>query len=235
MLLVGLPVAMIRRRCRALLQSPAEPETWQAPGLPDARAGWPASVALTLAGVAAGLAPNDAYADRLLCVEARRELQAAYEAAGGASPTLVSPSSTPVRSPPPSSSAAGAGTTAPAATTVAAATASVAEGYEGRECVICMEAPRQVRFAPCGHAATCRSCAEDLRRAHQPCPSCRGEVSGWADEGRHVALQTTFVQQPRPHPQHAPEASPQGGDAAFVQAGRGFGGRGGRGVGGGRR
>ena len=97
--------------------------------------------------------------------------------------------------------------------------------------------PSQVRFAPCGHAATCRSCAEDLRRSHQPCPSCRGEVSDWADEGAHVALQTTFVQQGRaPQPQHAPASAEVGGDGGPPQVGRGrSSARGGRGAGGGRR
>jgi hypothetical protein len=98
--------------------------------------------------------------------------------------------------------------------------------------------PSQVRFAPCGHAATCRSCAEDLRRSHQPCPSRSwGEVSDWADEGAHVALQTTFVQQGRaPQPQHAPASAEVGGDGGPPQVGRGrSSARGGRGAGGGRR
>ena len=144
MVLVGLPVAMIRRHCRALLQSPSDPEAWQAPGLPDVHAEWPTFVALVLAGVVIGLAPGDAYADRLPCADARRELQLAYEAAGGAS--FVRGSSMPAPAHYSFSSSTAATVAAAAA---AAATAGEAGSTEGRECVICMAAPRQVRSAPC--------------------------------------------------------------------------------------
>ena len=74
---------------------------------------------------------------------------------------------------------------------------------EGRECIICMAAPRQVRFAPCGHASTCLRCAEDLQqrekldpekivrarggRAPCPGPSIGGARPGPGLEGRAMA------------------------------------------------
>ena len=111
----------------------------QAPGVPDANAEWPPAVAISVAGVVAGLAPNDAYADRLSCAEARRCLQAAYEAAGGL----------------PANSTPAFAATSSSSTTAVLAASGLARGQaaallEGRECQICMEAPRQVRFAPCG-------------------------------------------------------------------------------------
>ena len=44
-----------------------------------------------------------------------------------------------------------------------------------RECVICEDAPRQVRFL-CGHACCCEGCAELVRTASNVCPQCRAPL-----------------------------------------------------------
>jgi hypothetical protein len=47
-----------------------------------------------------------------------------------------------------------------------------------RECVVCMSAPRSVRFT-CGHCCCCGDCAERLMNAQPPlkCPSCRAPIA----------------------------------------------------------
>jgi hypothetical protein len=87
--LVGRPAIGLIDACRHLHRYPDRPERWQAPGLPDARAGeWPAEVATGLAGVVAGL--TDHYKeDRLPLPDALRELEAIAEAAGPPPPGSV--------------------------------------------------------------------------------------------------------------------------------------------------
>ena len=47
-------------------------------------------------------------------------------------------------------------------------------------CMICMDAPRAVRFRPCGHAVACADCAAMLRTgvAIARCPYCREVIEG---------------------------------------------------------
>ena len=45
-----------------------------------------------------------------------------------------------------------------------------------RECVVCMDAPRQTRLRPCCHVLLCSACATDLLRQRRPCPHCRAAV-----------------------------------------------------------
>lgn len=48
-----------------------------------------------------------------------------------------------------------------------------AEDVEGRECVICMSAPRDTTVLPCRHMCICKACAEALRNQTNKCPICR--------------------------------------------------------------
>ena len=76
-----------------------------------------------------------------------------------------------------------------------------AHAIEERECIICMSAPRHVRFA-CGHSAVCRGCLEPFMRPPRPvCPHCRAPVRQ-ADlrDSDAVAREDTFV---RPLPSRA--------------------------------
>ena len=67
-----------------------------------------------------------------------------------------------------------------------------------RECIMCMSAPRHVRFE-CGHAALCRDCAETFFQRGRPvCPHCRAPVTQAGTEvSDAVANENTFVR-PRP-------------------------------------
>lgn len=64
-----------------------------------------------------------------------------------------------------------------------------------RECVVCMSAPRTLRFSECGHSALCRGCAgQFMQRARPICPHCRGAVSQQGlIESDDVAREPTFV------------------------------------------
>eukprot|EP00964_Phaeocystis_antarctica_P069801 scaffold42457_cov68-Phaeocystis_antarctica.AAC.10 len=67
-----------------------------------------------------------------------------------------------------------------------------------RTCVVCWDAPREVRFAPCGHAVCCRRCAAEACCAAPPasgrgeggCPICKGRIASWVEEG--VQQQSTW-------------------------------------------
>ncbi len=43
-------------------------------------------------------------------------------------------------------------------------------------CNICMNKPKAMRFAPCGHMATCAECAEEIMDNNGACPLCRTPV-----------------------------------------------------------
>merc|ERR1712086_491625 len=73
-----------------------------------------------------------------------------------------------------------------------------------KECMVCHDAPRSVRF-DCGHAVCCQACATKLEQAAERraltgnggyCPLCRsqfqlGRISK-GRKGRHVAMEPTF-------------------------------------------
>ncbi|KAF3777514.1 hypothetical protein EJ110_NYTH40585 [Nymphaea thermarum] len=49
--------------------------------------------------------------------------------------------------------------------------------YDGKICVICYEEPRNCFFVPCGHCATCYSCAQRIEGVDfKPCPICRRQI-----------------------------------------------------------
>ena len=64
-----------------------------------------------------------------------------------------------------------------------------------RECMLCMSAPRHVRF-PCGHSSLCQGCVGPFMQRREPvCPICRARVT---QQGlivsADVAREDTFVQ-----------------------------------------
>ena len=81
---------------------------------------------------------------------------------------------------------------------VVAATASSseaeAEAAEARVCIICEEAPREVRFA-CGHALVCNGCLPVVVAQHNKCPTCARPFGAQpvVERGRHVRGAPTFV------------------------------------------
>lgn len=64
-----------------------------------------------------------------------------------------------------------------------------------RECVVCMDAPREYAFCPCGHYLLCAAC--NAATTHPTCPKCATPVEStlritvparwWYDEARHEA------------------------------------------------
>jgi len=76
---------------------------------------------------------------------------------------------------------------------VVAATASSLEA-EARMCIICEEAPREVRFA-CGHALVCNGCLPAIVEKYKKCPTCDRPFGAQpvAERGMHVRGAPTFV------------------------------------------
>jgi len=48
----------------------------------------------------------------------------------------------------------------------------------GTRCTVCLDAARDVLLQPCGHVATCHSCANRLVSADNSCPICREQITG---------------------------------------------------------
>ena len=107
----------------------------------------------------------------------------AAENVGGAAPPPARPPTTPSAPPLP--------VTVPVAPPV---------DLYARECIICLENPRHVRFG-CGHSCLCRECLETFMQQPRPaCPTCRQPVSASDSAlllGTHVAAEESFVN-PRP-------------------------------------
>ena len=74
--LTGLEAVNIVPRCRHLLRSPAHPDKWMAPGVPDARAGeWPMEVTSGLVEIIKGLALELFKEERMPLPEALSQLE----------------------------------------------------------------------------------------------------------------------------------------------------------------
>lgn len=56
-------------------------------------------------------------------------------------------------------------------------------------CLVCLDALRDWQMVPCGHAAACKSCAQQLQQHQLPCPVCRAPVTGLC----YKQFQQTFV------------------------------------------
>ena len=65
---------------------------------------------------------------------------------------------------------------------------------EARMCIVCEDAPREVRFA-CGHATVCKKCLPDILERHRKCPMCNVAFGAQpvAEHGAHVRTAPTFV------------------------------------------
>ena len=65
---------------------------------------------------------------------------------------------------------------------------------EARLCIICEEAPREVRFA-CGHALVCNGCLPVVVEQCKKCPTCDRPFGAQpvAERGTHVRVAPTFV------------------------------------------
>lgn len=82
-----------------------------------------------------------------------------------------------------------------------------------KECMICMAAPRSVRYA-CGHLTCCADCTQMLlftegeRCPQNMCPTCRARIVVLGT-GTDLAYEATFVQQacPPPPPVEMPRAA----------------------------
>lgn len=56
-------------------------------------------------------------------------------------------------------------------------------------CLVCLDASRDWQMVPCGHAAACKTCAQQLQQHELPCPVCRAPVTGLC----YRQFQQTFV------------------------------------------
>ena len=72
--------------------------------------------------------------------------------------------------------------------------AAAAAAEETRACIICEEAPREVRFA-CGHALVCNGCLPVVVEQCKKCPTCDRPFGAQpvAERGAHVRGAPTFV------------------------------------------
>ena len=72
--------------------------------------------------------------------------------------------------------------------------AATEEIGEARLCIICEEAPREVRFA-CGHALVCNGCLPVVVEQCKKCPTCDRPFGAQpvAERGTHVRVAPTFV------------------------------------------
>ena len=170
MALTGLPAAEIKQRCRHMLKWPTQPQRWQPPGVPDVAAGsWDGGASIGLAEVIQGLDEKWSE-DRMPLPDVLAQLEAMVVAATAASASAGSSSSS----------------------SAVAVAAEAAE--EARVCIICEEAPREVRFA-CGHALVCNGCLPVVVEQYKKCPTCDRPFGAQpvAERGTHVRVAPTFV------------------------------------------
>ena len=80
------------------------------------------------------------------------------------------------------------------AATASSLEAEAAMAAEARMCIICEEAPREVRFA-CGHALVCSGCLPAIVEQCKKCPTCDRPFGAQpvAERGTHVRGAPTFV------------------------------------------
>ena len=204
-----------------MLRNPDRPSNWEEPGVPDGLAGeWPDIVASGLAEVAAGLteeykSDRKTLSDALASLNAlinKQEVEAALQLSVSRETAATAVET-----------AAAVGTAAAPGTAAAVGTATAVAAAMPpamKECSICLDAPREVRF-PCGHALVCVSCLSAIRarartksieasdatrsvaeraaareEAVARCPTCRAAIgpSPIAERGAQLAMASTFVQ-----------------------------------------
>jgi hypothetical protein len=81
-----------------------------------------------------------------------------------------------------------------AATALSSEAAAAVLAADARVCIICEEAPREVRFA-CGHALVCNGCLPAIVEQCKKCPTCDRPFGAQpvAERGTHVRVAPTFV------------------------------------------
>jgi hypothetical protein len=87
-------------------------------------------------------------------------------------------------------------------------------GAAARQCLVCLDAPRAVRFG-CGHLVACSDCAQILHARGDPCPLCRGvlDAAWFVDVVPGANEATNMVMDAPPPPMTPPHV---GGAAASV-------------------
>lgn len=161
--LTGLSVTGVLSKCRMLIMKPTEPSKWTAPGVPDARAGeWPEAVKVKLACLMKDTSCQLFLEDRKPLPEVLEELESLCRDYGVGE--------------------------APCADVLAAERAA---RQPLSECVICMDAKREVRFA-CGHALCCRACLEALVLKVSECPTCKAPLTLGDDTPASTCRVETF-------------------------------------------
>ncbi|OQR99884.1 hypothetical protein ACHHYP_03999 [Achlya hypogyna] len=67
-------------------------------------------------------------------------------------------------------------TLGPVAAPSLAHSASLPEDRVPSECIVCFDGPQNAVCVPCGHAAICMKCADNIRLSTRLCPVCRADV-----------------------------------------------------------
>ena len=49
---------------------------------------------------------------------------------------------------------------------------------QSTQCIVCMDAEREVFYLSCGHLLVCAGCDERLEQSKMPCPNCRKKING---------------------------------------------------------
>ena len=162
--LVAQPAIGLKKTCRLMLRQPETPGSWQTPGVPDAEAGeWPSDVVVSLATMINRLTREDED-ERMALQDALQQLEMILDTHD--------------------ENAAGA----PGSV---GATPAEATPFEERACVVCDDAPREVRFR-CGHACCCAFCASLIGERNGGCPICRAPSHPLLAVGEHLREAPTF-------------------------------------------
>eukprot|EP00900_Chrysochromulina_parva_P015167 jgi/Chrpa1/23651/Chrysochromulina_OHIO_Genome00013361-RA len=162
MSLTGLPAVGLFHRCHELLRRTDDVAAWE--HLLDGF--WPRSVAAEVAQIAHALCMPLFREDRLPLPDALRQIT-----------SVISQSS----------EALAQGRLG----TAGAGSASTVAADELRCCVVCDDAPREVRFR-CGHACCCAECAKLVEHSGSQCPICRGRTHPLCATGVHLRDAATF-------------------------------------------
>jgi serine/threonine protein kinase len=162
MSLTGLPAVGLFHRCHELLRRTDDVAAWE--HLLDGF--WPRSVAAEVAQIAHALCMPLFREDRLPLPDALRQITSAISQ---------------------SSEALAQGRLG----TAGAGSASTVAADELRCCVVCDDAPREVRFR-CGHACCCAECAKLVEHSGSQCPICRGRTHPLCATGVHLRDAATF-------------------------------------------
>ena len=178
MCLTGLSGLKIVQKCKTMMRNPDRPSKWQPPAVPDATAGEWPEETAVGLAELAVGLAAEQYADDRMTLA--EAIEKLEELCAAHPPVVAAAATAPPAAPPPAV----------------------------RECEICMDAPREVRFA-CGHSNCCQHCYQTvvLADAEPKCPTCR-EPAIVAEQGAQVGSAPTWVP---PEPAAAPGRGGRGG------------------------